>query len=239
MLMETRYELTDAGYKYILSTFSLFDLVRVVAVAANELDPAKGSLRDHFGLILELTYCRSVDYYLLYISELLSLMFQAKPDALRASESSVKMNFILEFDDYKELLDAMTEKTVQEFSFKGLKALSEDLVKKLSLPLFSSDADLTRAIAIVECRNLFIHNRGTINRTYLSRVKNSDKRLGAVITLTVSDVISDPSFLANGVIDTDNRASQKFGLPKRRDIGIFFTEKGLIVETPPTSQSSK
>jgi hypothetical protein len=86
------------------------------------------------------------------------------------------------------------------------------LQQRLSLPLFTSEPDLTRAIRIVEMRNLIVHNRAVINRRFLSQVRDFDGDEGDRLKLTV-DILDEADLLAESAAALDQRAVEKFGLP--------------------------
>jgi hypothetical protein len=165
-----------------------------------------------FPILLELVFCRAVDYYLFYLAELLALIFRARPEALRSDEK-VSVASILEHSTMEDLVDSITERKVLELTFKSIAVLSEDLDKKMGFKLFENDDELRNAVRLVENRNLFIHNRGVVNRLYLSRLPGCGLKLGDKLETSTESHTADVAFLINIVGQTDHRASMKFGIP--------------------------
>ena len=89
----------------------------------------EGILSRYVPLVLELTFCRTVDYYLVYVSDLLTLIFQTRPEMLKSNEQ-ISLEEVLEYSDMKDLLHAITEKKVFQLSLKGVRALNEDLKRR-------------------------------------------------------------------------------------------------------------
>jgi hypothetical protein len=117
------------------------------------------TLSSHLPLLFELIFCRVVDSFLNYISEILMLIFETKLEMLKSSEK-ISIEELFEYQTREELLGALTERKVIALSFKGLVELNDDLVKKLDFQLFMSSDGFERARVLVEKRNLVIHNRG-------------------------------------------------------------------------------
>ena len=84
--------------------------------------------------------------------------------------------------------------------------------EKLNFDLFPSSEILSRAVRVIEVRNLIVHNRGIVNRTFQVRTGDSAVELGKALQLAPLAVMSDSDFLAKSVIDIDARAASKFDL---------------------------
>jgi hypothetical protein len=160
----------------------------------------------------ELAFCRVVDYYLFYIAELLALIFRTKPEALKSNEH-VTVESVLQHSTLEELIESISERKVLDLSFKGVFALADYLKRRLSLELFDSDADMERVVRIVEYRNLFVHNRGVVNRLYLSRVPTATEKIGEKIQLNGEQVTEDVVYLMGNAKAVDAKAVAKFGIP--------------------------
>jgi hypothetical protein len=168
-------------------------------------------LAPHIPLVFELAFCRSIDIFLMYVSELLTSVFEYQPKMLMSSEK-VTLEEVLSYSTREELLSAMIEKKVQGLSFKGMKDLHEDLHIKIGFDLFPNQEHLRRSMVLIEKRNLTIHNRGIVNRRYLERVTASSLKLGDRLDFPVEQVVDDLAFLSSAVLDIDTRAGKKFKL---------------------------
>jgi hypothetical protein len=171
-----------------------------------------GKLGDGTPLMMNLAFCRFVDQFLIYISDLLTVIFTMRPQMIKVNES-ITVEFALQFSTRDELLAALTERQVIELSFKGMLELNKYLDSRYSFSLFDDKPSLDRITALIERRNLFTHNRGVVNRRYLERVLGADEELGEVLVLNPIQVISDMGFLVGAVMDIDHKAQEKCGIP--------------------------
>jgi hypothetical protein len=164
-----------------------------------------------FPFIFELAYCRSIDNFLTYISELLTVVFENRPEMLKSSDV-VTVEEIFSYSTREELLSALIEKKVLSLSFKGMKELNDYLRKTVGFELFLEADLLQHAAVLIEKRNLAIHNRCVVNRRYLERVTGSPLKLGDSIEFPNTQVLADITFLAEAVGSIEKRAIDKFRL---------------------------
>jgi hypothetical protein len=182
-------------------------------IQPDENSPHVVALRSHQQLLLQMVLSRMVDNYLVYIADLLALIFRTKPETLRSSEK-VRLDTVLAHDNMEELISDLAERQVNRLSYQGMRDLSQYLSGSLKFDLFKSPQDLKRAAGIIELRNLIVHNRAVVNRHFLSRVPDSPTQVGEVVELDLDSVFSDVQFLTGSASDLDARASDKFGLAR-------------------------
>lgn len=161
--------------------------------------------------VMEMMVVRGADNFLTYVSELLALVFTSRPETLKSGET-VKLEEILKYPTMDDLVMRLAERRVERLSYQGMKDLQKDLAEKLNFEIFPTPETLSRAVRIVEIRNLFVHNRGIVNRIFLTRTGDSSLAVGSLFRLSPHSVISELEFLAKSVIDIDGRAALKFGL---------------------------
>jgi hypothetical protein len=178
------------------------------------------TLRSFAQLLLKLVAARGADDFLLYISELLALVFRSRPETLRSSEQ-VRLDLILQHDTMEDLVSDLAERKVQALSYQGMRSVATWVEERLGLKLLANPASLDRAVRIVEVRNLIAHNRAVVNRLFLTRIPDGPAAIGDVLNLNVDDVFDDLEFLGQAVADLDERSVAKFGLAatiKREDL---------------------
>jgi hypothetical protein len=180
-------------------------------------------LKPYTSIILDVVFCRTVDNYLAYLSELLALIFEAQPNTLRSNEQ-VTVDFILEHSDFEDLLNGLIEKKVMELSFKGMRDLAKYLDSRLKFALFKNDDDLLTAVKIIEDRNILIHNRGIINRRYLKHCPQTSLNLGETIRLEPGAVLKDLLFLQNNALWIDGQAGEKFQIPRLEEQPLSYID---------------
>lgn len=173
---------------------------------------AEDQLRKHARLNFELSLCRCVDNYLAYLSELMALVFQCRPETLRSSEK-VEIEFILKHESLDELIEALTERRVERLSYSGLVDLDADVRERMGFELFASDRDREEAARLVELRNLIVHKRAVVDRRYIARTGDDRTPIGKRIPLRDSEREAIISFIPRLACETDARAVAKWGLP--------------------------
>jgi hypothetical protein len=166
----------------------------------------------HVDLIGELILVRAIDSFLSFVAELLGLIYSVRPESLRSSETE-RLDFILQFESIEELREAIAERRVSRLSFQGLRELQETLLKQMSFPLFDNQAELDTASLFVEYRNLFVHNRGVVNRISVKREPTLAPMLGKRLDLSGAEIRAIRQFFEHAVFDIDVRAAAKFQLP--------------------------
>lgn len=164
-------------------------------------------------LIFEMLVTRAVDSYLTYVSDLLSTVFRARPEMLRSNEQ-VRVEFVLQHGTMDDLVNALAERRVERLAFAGMRELASNLRDALGFDLFASDDELEHAVRVIEDRNLIVHNRAVVNRTYVRRVPDADTGVGERLTFEFEGVFRDIEFLAEAAVHADARAATKWGLPR-------------------------
>lgn len=177
---------------------------------------AKENLRRNETLICEMALCRFVDNYLIYVSDLLALIFSARPETLKSSET-VTLEFVLTHRTTPQLIDAIVRKKVDQLSYQGMRELLDFFSNRLKFPLFKEQDDLTKAIILIEVRNIIVHNRGLVNDTFLRRVKNSPLTNGHQVKLMWQEVLNYANFLSGSVSSLEREAQKKFEIPQPID----------------------
>jgi hypothetical protein len=218
-------ETTASCERYFVEHFHLMGFVEFVAtlvVEAGKEARARGERmpelqRPYSGLFMEMAYCRAVDNFLAYVSSLLAEVFSTRPETLH-SAGSIPVSLVLEHATRDDLVRALAEQHVDRLGYLGLRKLRDDLKGKLGFDLFPEAFD--NAVEIVEIRNLIVHNRGVVNRTFLKRVPWSNAQLGDALTFGVDDAVRAFNTFGARVADIDPRAISKFGLAATSGAGI-------------------
>ena len=170
------------------------------------------SISPYFPLLCEMELCRAVDGYLLYIAELLSLIYEKHPNTLK-SDDKITFQFVLQHQTMEELIRALVEHRVHQLAYKGMRELNAYIVKGLGLELYGMDEQMDNAIRIIETRNLLVHNGGVVNGIFKQRLPNSPATVGERITVHAQEVALDIATLAGLATVIDERAVAKFSLP--------------------------
>jgi hypothetical protein len=163
-------------------------------------------------LVVELLVVRVVDGFLTYLAQTLALVFRARPEMLR-SEEQVRVDEVLRFDTMEELIAHLAERRVSSLAYKSLAELSDYLHRQLGFEMFTSDEDLSRASALVELRNLIVHNGRVVNARYLARVPGFQGTIGSKVPVD-ADTLEEAAFLTEVASRIDEQAAAKWGLAR-------------------------
>jgi hypothetical protein len=176
-------------------------------------------------LILQMILCRTVDNFLTYLTDLLVLIFRARPETMRSKETEM-LKDVLQFSEMSDLVSYLADKRVMKLAFQSFDDLAKDVEKRTGLPI-STDHDTLRYIAIaIEIRNLIVHNRGRVNRRFQDRMKKLDptatqEAIGHEFVYSYRGILELIQQLESAVRNLDPRAATKSGLPlpcKRADV---------------------
>ena len=165
----------------------------------------------HRSMLLEMMLSRAAENFLAYMTELLAVVFRARPETLRSSET-VRLDTVLKHATMEELVHELAERRVNQLSYQGMRDLSAYLSDRLAFELFPKPEHLERAVRIVESRNLIVHNRGLVNELFLSRVPGVSAKVGERLDLDSNQIFDDLEFIALLVYEADARAIKKFKL---------------------------
>lgn len=170
------------------------------------------SFKDHQPLMAKLILCRIVDNFLVYMKDLLALIFRTKPETLKSGEQE-RVDFILQYSTMEDFIFALAEKRVEKLSYKVMRELSDYFKKDLGLELFKSYKDFESAVRLIELRNIIVHNRGIVSNTFKKRLPDYPASVGESIKFDPGTVVDDAVFLSKSVDNIDIRAIDKFSLP--------------------------
>jgi len=168
------------------------------------------ALMDTHKLVLgEMVFCRSVNSFLTYLADLMTLIYEKYPKKL-PSDKQTTYRFCIEHHMAGDLISALAEKTVTELTHQNLDDLAKHFEKNLDLVLFTKAAQSANAGLCVDIRNIVTHNRGFINRFFIQRNPQYASLLGARVVLDkTEEMLSDLGYCARQL---DLRAISKFGL---------------------------
>jgi hypothetical protein len=164
-----------------------------------------------YRLLTEMTLCSTVDNFLTYLTELLSLIFSSRPETLRSGDP-VRLDFVLAHTTRAGMIKAIVDRKVNQLSYQGMRDLAQFFLDRMGFRLFPDDVSLDRAVLLTEIRNVIVHARGIANETFLQRATKSSISPGSRIKLTINDVQGHTTFLAQSVADIEARAHDKFGV---------------------------
>lgn len=188
---------------------ALYELRERQAEAGEVVDAPNWT--QHKPFVAELILTRIVDNFLVFVTDLLAQIYRARPEALRTSEQE-RLDFILKYPDMESLIHALAEKRVDSLSYKSMTDLSQYISDQLGFELFPNGDDLSKAVRLVEMRNVIVHCRGVVSKQAARRCPEFSDRIGQQLGITYEDTDDFVSFLLERTTDIDKRAAHKFGI---------------------------
>src|SRR5690606_29833033 len=107
------------------------------------------------------------------IADLVHAYYTKYPGALPADDRSLSLTDLRELGSIEEAERFLVSKEVDSTLRESLETQLDYLSKKFKLDLAALGAYRDRISEISQRRNLYVHNRGVVNRTYLKRVTES------------------------------------------------------------------
>ena len=135
------------------------------------------SFRDWFDRqIAETLLTRAVDGFLTYLGDLLALVYEANPNAL-PGDANIPVSLAPELENRGPLVREMAGRRVRNLSRKSIEALNRPF-HVLRFPLYRSALERDTISRIIAQRDLIVHSRGIVDRTYRRRVAGSRTPMG-------------------------------------------------------------
>jgi hypothetical protein len=197
--------------------FELSNLIdgREVTDSAAELanknpGPRTQYFRKHQQLFVEMLLTRIVDNFQKYVTDLIREVLKKQPATLASSTKSLSLEEVLKFERMEDLLSDVIDKRVNGLSYQGFNAI-RDWCSGRGIPIVVRDEQLPRVVDYIATRNVIAHNRGVVDRRYVSTVQ-SNFNVGDVRTIGTNELWGAASTLTSVVIQTDAAVASKFGL---------------------------
>lgn len=168
-------------------------------------------LEEYSDLVAEMVLTRAVDDFLTYVSHLMELLFQRKPEILQEAVH-VRLADILRLPDRDSVIQYALDDYVRKLSYQSLSELYRDLKDRTSFRLFTSETLLNAAMEAVAIRNALVHNNGVVDKRLADLVRRYRGHEGHRIA--DFNAVGFRNQLILAVIDIDQRARSKWELPK-------------------------
>jgi len=196
------------------SGWGITDTERLIPDVGEQIEASKRRhfLDMHWRVIGEALFVRSVDNFLRYLADLLSLIFVTMPETLRSNEQ-VSLDFILQHSTLDDLVGGLASQKVEKLSRGGTGALFKYFRDSLGFELTFDKAHVTRIVELVEIRNILVHNRGVISTLFKRRLPGYPAEVGQRVRIERDYAGVVRKALLEAVFDIDKRAIEKWGLP--------------------------
>jgi hypothetical protein len=152
--------------------------------------------------VAEVVFIRLVDNFLKYLADLASLVGQSDP-AWNGSADEIPVELLLQVGAGRE---------TERLSFLSLRKIAGHLKGQAGFDLFPNTADFTRALFLVELRNIIVHNRSVVSRVAARRQPKWAEHVGKRLVLKMPELTTHRRRILNLVLRIDARAVAAFPL---------------------------
>ena len=160
----------------------------------------------------------TVNNFLSYLSDFIQLAIRENPEILKSQET-IKIEEILSFRSYNEILDYIIDKKLTDLSYQGIDKIQEYISNRLGIREFCTSEQKKILKITIESRNIISHNRGIINDIFLSRTNSHERfkfQKGEKLNLRLDDF----EFLAlnclNVTFSIDQIICEKFRIKRKK-----------------------
>lgn len=107
-------------------------------------ESAVAQMDTHSAVLNEMAFCRSVNSFLTYLADLMTLIYEKYPKKL-SSNKQTTYGFCIEHHMAGDLISAFVEETVMALTHQNLDALAKYFKKNLDLVLFTRETQAANA----------------------------------------------------------------------------------------------
>lgn len=109
-------------------------------------------------------YVKTIDNFENYFKEILSEIVINEPRVLKSKEPE-QLDFILSFNDYQSLINAIAEKKVEALFYQGIDGIQKFFKERIGVEIFKEKSDQINLL--IKQRNLAVHNRSKISKDFI------------------------------------------------------------------------
>jgi hypothetical protein len=152
-----------------------------------------------------------------YFSEIIQAAILKKPESLRSSET-VRIDEVLRFRRYSDLVSFLVDKKINELSYGGIRGMEAYFRDRLGIEMFSDEKQRALLTAFIEIRNINVHNGGIVNDLFLNKVGkvngfDFDKGKAYHVDMDTLVLLSDNA--VRTALDIDQSVAKKFKLQRK------------------------
>lgn len=180
--------------------------------------------RFHEAAFSEMTFCRAVDLFSIFLDDLLLFILKSQPQSLKSNEK-LTTEEVISCSNMSDVLDMIAQKKVREISYKSIKDRLIYFDENLGFNLDLTSNHIKDIILLHECRNLLVHNRGVVNSVFRRKVGECTLQEGDAIEVDTELFSTSVQCLSNAVKTIDRDITKKIPASK-----VFFSEDDFIKE---------
>ena len=161
----------------------------------------------------QMAFSRSIDNFISYFKDILSEVVIKNPNILKSKEQE-SLEFILSFNSLKDLHQAIIEKKLESLFYKGFEDIKKYFQDRLGIELFENKSDYVNANFTIKARNIIVHNRGIVNKSFANEFPAANVSIGQSLTIDFELISKTNVQLNNWISEIDEKIASKFDLTR-------------------------
>ena len=160
-----------------------------------------------------MAYARIADNALCYFKEIIAEVVIKRPELLKSKEKET-LEFIFSFDTMESLINAISEKKVNELFYGGVEDIKNYFNTRLGIKMFHNETEEKNFNQFVKQRNLLVHNRGIISKEF-SKEFSTEKvfyEVGNKLVFNYATLSIINGHIINLIAELDLQICEKFKL---------------------------
>lgn len=164
-----------------------------------------------------MVYTQTIDNLTTYFKDILSEIVKVRPQILKSKDTE-KLDFILDYRNMDDLIEAISNKKIEELFYKGIEDIEKYFKDRLNIEIFKSENIKDNFNQLIKMRNLSVHNRGKVSKEFSIQFSEFKGKEGQYLQYDFPYVSGINLNMFNYLAELDDEISEKFKL-KRVKIG--------------------
>jgi len=154
-------------------------------------------------------YVKTLDNFQNYFKDILSEIVIKEPRILKSKETE-SLDFILSFDNYQSLINAITEKKIESLFYQNIEGIQKFFNEKINIKIFKDKSEQINLL--IKQRNLAVHNRSKISKDFIQQFPNENFLENKYLDFNFDYVVKIVTSLYKLINELDYKFSDKFKL---------------------------
>jgi NAD+--asparagine ADP-ribosyltransferase len=154
-------------------------------------------------------YVRIIDNFENYFKEILSEIVISEPRVLKSKETE-QLDFILSFDNYQNLINAIAQKKVEALFYQSIDNIKKFFRDKIGVEIFDEKSE--EISLLIKQRNLAVHNRSKVSKELVNQFPDENFKEDMFLSFSFDYVERLVPALYKIVSELDYKFTKKFKL---------------------------
>lgn len=154
-------------------------------------------------------YVKTMDNFENYFKEILAEIVRCEPRVLKSKQTE-QLDFILSFNNFNDLIDAIAEKKIESLFYQGIDGIQKFFKDKIGVEIFAEKSESINLL--IKQRNLAVHNRSKISKEFIKQFPDDGFVENMFLDFKFEYVEKVVTALYKIIHEVDNQFCRKFKL---------------------------